>query len=635
MQNWKTLMKSLREYKRSTILTPIMVIGEVAFEALIPYIIALLVNDVKAGYGVDHIIHYGVILLIMAFCSLFFGYFAGVECAKSSCGLARNLRKDVFYRIQDFSFHNIDSFSRASLVTRLTTDIQNVQLAWMMLIRTAFRAPLNLILSFAMAFYMGGSISLIFLAIIPFLAVGLGLVIKFTMPLFRLGFPKFDILNRTVEENVRGIRVVKAYVREEHEKEKFYDAAENIRKIFTKAERILALNNPLMQMCIYAVMLFVLSFGSREIITSQGKALDIGQFSSLLTYNFQILASLMMLSMIFVMVTFAAASAARIAEVLRTESDLTSPENGITEVSDGSVDFDHVSFKYEEDAKNAVLSDIDLHIKSGEVIGVIGGTGSAKSSLVQLIPRLYDASEGSIAVGGRDVRGYDLTTLRDNVAMVLQKNVLFSGTIADNIRWGDKDATDQEVREVCRLACADEFIDRMPKGYDTWIEQGGTNVSGGQKQRLCIARALLKKPKILILDDSTSAVDTKTDALIRQAMRTYLPDTTKIIIAQRTSSVEDADRIVVMDNGRINAVGTSEELLKTNKIYREVYLSQNKQGTDTLPAEEPQNKEPQGIEAPDLEPQDMEDSGSASDSIKPVKSDTSSPSKGKEANGRE
>lgn len=591
MKNWKILMKSLREYKKATILTPILVIGEVVFESIIPYVIALLVNDVKAGYGVSHIIHYSWILLVLAFCSLFFGYFAGVTCSESSCGLSKNLRHDVFYRIQQFSFHNIDSFSRASLVTRMTTDIQNVQQAWMLIIRTAFRAPLNIILSFIMAYYMSGSIALVFLAVIPFLTVGLGLVIRLTMPLFKRGFPKYDILNRTVQENVTGIRVVKSYVREEHEKEKFHDASGNIKKIFTHAERILAFNNPLMQTCIYAVMLFVLSFGSREIIVYQGKVLDIGQFSSLLTYNFQILASLMMLSMIFVMVTFAAESAARIAEVLQTESDLTSPENGLTEVADGSISFNNVSFKYEKDAKRPVLSDISLDIHSGEVIGVIGGTGSAKSSLVQLIPRLYEATEGEVRVGGRDVRDYDLVTLRDNVAMVLQKNVLFAGTIANNIRWGNENATDEEVREVCHLACADEFIDRMPDGYNTWIEQGGSNVSGGQKQRLCIARALLKRPKILILDDSTSAVDTKTDALIRAAMRTYLPDTTKIIIAQRTSSVEDADRIVVMDNGRINAVGTSQELLKSNKIYREVYLSQNKQGTESIPDDEAKRKE--------------------------------------------
>lgn len=600
MNNWKVLMRSLREYKKSTILTPILVIGEVVFEALIPFVIALLVNDVKAGYGISHTLHYGGILLIMAFCSLFFGYGAGVTCAESSCGLSKNLRHDVFYRIQEFSFHNIDTFSRASLVTRLTTDVQNVQQAWMMLIRTAFRAPLNILLSFFMAWYMGGSIALIFAAVIPFLGLGLFLVIRFTMPLFRKGFPKYDLLNNSVEENVRGIRVVKSYVREDYEKEKFSKASGSIQRIFTKAERILAFNNPLMQACVYAVMLFVLSFGSREIIVTGGKSLDIGQFSSLLTYSFQILASLMMLSMIFVMVTFAAESSARIAEVLQTDSDLFSPEDGLRQVEDGSVDFQNVSFKYEKDAEQPVLSDINLHIRSGEVIGVIGGTGSAKSSLVQLIPRLYDTSEGTVCVGGKDVRSYDLITLRDNVAMVLQKNVLFSGTIADNIRWGNPNATDEEVREVCRLACADEFIDRMPDGYNTWIEQGGTNVSGGQKQRLCIARALLKKPKILILDDSTSAVDTRTDAEIRNAMRTYLPDTTKIIIAQRTSSVEDADRIIVMDKGRINAIGTSQELIRSNRIYREVYLSQNKQGTDSIPDEtDYHDKETERKEAPD------------------------------------
>ena len=579
------LAKSIREYKKSMILTPVFVVGEVIMEAIIPYTIALLVNEIKDGANINTILHYGYILLALAFASLLFGYLAGIKCADASCGFAKNLRKDVFYNIQSFSFSNIDKFSSASLVTRLTTDIQNVQMAFMMLIRTAIRAPLNLIFSFTMAYLMGGKMAVIFIIVIPVLGIGLFTIAKVTMPLFREGFPKFDALNNSIEENIKGIRVVKSFVREDYEQEKLNTASDNIRKIFTKAERILALNNPLMQACMYCTMLFVLYFGSKTIITTNGTALDIGQFSTLLTYSFQILSSLMMLSMIFVMITFSEESALRICEVLKEKSTLTSPDNAIKDVKDGSIDFDHVRFKYTKDADRPVLEDIDLHIKSGEVIGIIGGTGSAKSSLVQLIPRLYDVTEGTVRVGKEDVRNYDLTVLRDSVAMVLQKNVLFSGTIADNIRWGNKDASLDEVKHVCHLACADEFIDLMPKGYDTYIEQGGTNVSGGQKQRLCIARALLKKPKILIMDDSTSAVDTKTDALIRKAMREYIPETTKIIIAQRTSSVEDADRIIVMDGGHIDAIGTSEELLKTNKIYQEVYYSQNKQGTEKEAAE--------------------------------------------------
>lgn len=579
------LAKSIREYKKSMILTPVFVVGEVIMEAIIPYTIALLVNEIKDRANINTILHYGYILLALAFASLLFGYLAGIKCADASCGFAKNLRKDVFYNIQSFSFSNIDKFSSASLVTRLTTDIQNVQMAFMMLIRTAIRAPLNLIFSFTMAYLMGGKMAVIFLIVIPVLGIGLFTIAKVTMPLFREGFPKFDALNNSIEENIKGIRVVKSFVREDYEQEKLNTASDNIRKIFTKAERILALNNPLMQACMYCTMLFVLYFGSKTIITTNGTALDIGQFSTLLTYSFQILSSLMMLSMIFVMITFSEESALRICEVLKEKSTLTSPASAIKDVKDGSIDFDHVRFKYTKNADRPVLEDIDLHIKSGEVIGIIGGTGSAKSSLVQLIPRLYDVTEGTVRVGKEDVRNYDLTVLRDSVAMVLQKNVLFSGTIADNIRWGNKDASLDEVKHVCHLACADEFIDLMPKGYDTYIEQGGTNVSGGQKQRLCIARALLKKPKILIMDDSTSAVDTKTDALIRKAMREYIPETTKIIIAQRTSSVEDADRIIVMDGGHIDAIGTSEKLLKTNKIYQEVYYSQNKQGTEKEAAE--------------------------------------------------
>lgn len=580
----KELAKSIREYKKDTILTPAFVVGEVLMEALIPYVIALLVNEIRAGAGVDVIVSYGLKLIAFSIVALICGYLAGIFCSRASCGFAKNLRHDSFYNIQKFSFTNIDHFSNASLVTRLTTDIQNVQQAFMMIIRTAVRAPLNLVFSFFMAYYMGGSMALIFLAVIPVLGFALFAIAKITMPIFRKGFPKYDALNESVEENVKGIRVVKSYVREAYENNKFQNASEDIRKIFTKAERILAFNNPIMQVCIYCVMLFVLSIGSEHII-NQG-TLDIGQFSTLLTYSFQILTSLMMLSMIFVMITFSEESAQRITEVLKEKSTIISKENAITTIQDGSVDFENVKFQYSDTAEELVLDGINLHIKSGETIGIIGGTGSAKSSLVQLIPRLYDVTSGAVCVGGRNVKDYDVVTLRDSVAMVLQKNVLFSGTIADNIRWGNQNASLDEIKHVCHLACADEFIDQFPNGYDTWVEQGGTNVSGGQKQRLCIARALLKKPKILIMDDSTSAVDTKTDALIRKAMKEYIPSTTKIIIAQRTSSVEDADRIIVMDGGHIDQIGTSSELLKTNKIYREVYLSQNKQGTENIDSKE-------------------------------------------------
>ncbi len=572
----RKLAKSIREFKRSTVLTPVFVVGEVAMEALIPYVIALLVNDIRDGAGTAVILNYGWKLILLSLLSLLCGYLAGIHCARASTGFARNLRSDIFQNIQKFSFSNIDKFSNASLVTRLTTDIQNIQMAFMMIIRTAIRAPLNLAFSFFMAYYMGGKMALIFVVVIPVLALGLLAIGRRALPIFRKGFPMYDKLNNSVEENIKGIRVVKAFVREDYENVKFRNASNNIRMIFTRAERLLALNGPLMQICMYSVMLFVMYFGSRQIIATNGVALDIGQYSTLLTYSFQILTSLMMISFLFVMITFSTESAQRICEALDEKSTITSPEAPVKEVSDGSVDFDHVSFQYSETAEQPVLNDIDLHIRSGETIGILGGTGSAKTSLVQLIPRLYDVSAGSVRVGGRDVREYDLADLRDSVAMVLQKNMLFSGTIADNIRWGNKDASLEEIKEVCRLACADEFIAQMPDGYDSWIEQGGTNVSGGQKQRLCIARALLKQPKILILDDSTSAVDTRTDALIRKAMRTYIPETTKIIIAQRTSSVEDADRIIIMDNGRIDAIGTSTELLKTNRIYQEVYFSQNR-----------------------------------------------------------
>lgn len=514
----------------------------------------------------------------MAALSLLFGALAGSTCATASCGLAKNLRKDLFYSIQSYSFENIDKFLASSLVTRMTTDVTNVQNAYMMLIRTAIRAPLMLVFAFVMAFLMGGRMAWIFLLVLPLLAVGLGLVIYKTMPLFKKVFKKYDRLNGSIQENVKAMRVVKAFVREDYEQKKFDAAAEEVCADFTRAERILALNGPMMQFCIYTVMVFVLSFGSYTIITSRGLDLDVGQFSALLTYSFMMLNSLMMLSMVFVMILMADESGKRIVEVLTETSTLTNPEHPLYDVADGSVSFEHVSFKYSPQAERMALEDIDLHIRSGETIGIIGGTGSSKSSLIQLIPRLYDVTEGVVRVGGADVRDYDLETLRNQVAVVLQKNVLFSGTIRENLRWGNPDATDEELVQACRLACADEFISQLPAGYDTYIEQGGANVSGGQKQRLCIARALLKKPKILILDDSTSAVDTKTDARIRKAMREYIPETTKIIIAQRTASVEDADRIVVMDGGRIHAIGTHTELLANNAIYREIYTSQNKAG---------------------------------------------------------
>ena len=576
----KTLSHSIREYKKTSILTPLLVSVEVVMECAIPFVIANLVNQMQAGCSMAVIAQYGAALLVMAVVSLIFGGAAGATCANASAGFARNLRKDMFYKIQDYSFENIDKFSVSSLVTRLTTDISNVQMAYMMIIRVAVRCPLMLVFSFAMGFIMGGRLAMIFLFTIPLLLIGLFLVIRAATPLFRKVFRKYDALNDSVQENVQAMRVVKSYVREDYEKQKFAAAAENVRKDFTRAERIMALNGPMMQFCVYAGMVFVMSYGSYTVITSMGLDLNVGQMSSMLTYSFQILMSLMMLSMVFTMITMSQESAERIVEVLSEESTLTSPPNALTEVKDGSVDFDHVSFKYSRKAERTALSDIDLHIKSGEVIGILGGTGSAKSSLIQLIPRLYDVTEGCVKVGGVDVRKYDLETLRNQVAVVLQKNVLFSGTIKDNLRWGNPNATDEEMLQACRLAQADEFIQQFPDKYDTWIEQGGSNVSGGQKQRLCIARALLKKPKILILDDSTSAVDTRTDALIRQGFREFIPETTKIIIAQRVASVQDADRIIMMEGGRIAAIGSHDELMASNAVYRDLYNTQNRKSND-------------------------------------------------------
>ena len=574
----KVLARSIGEYKKASIMTPLLVTVEVILECAIPFVIAQLVNQMQAGCTMDVIAKYGAILIALSVLSLIFGAAAGSTCATASTGFAKNLRRDMFYKIQDYSFENIDKFSVSSLVTRLTTDIVNVQMSYMMIIRIAIRGPLMLIFSFAMGFIMGGRLAMIFLFTIPLLSIGLALVIRAAMPIFRRVFRKYDALNDSIQENVQAMRVVKSYVREDFEKKKFGKAADNIRRDFTKAERIMAINSPMMQFCVYSGMVFVLSYGSYAVITGRGLDINVGQMSAMLTYSFQILMSLMMLSMVFVMITMSMESAERIVEVLQEQSTLTSPENAVKEVKDGSIDFDGVSYKYSRTAEHNALEHVDLHIRSGELIGILGGTGSSKTTLVQLIPRLYDVTEGAVRVGGVDVRNYDLEALRDNVAMVLQKNVLFSGTIKDNLRWGNPNATDEEMYEACRLAQADEFIQQFPDKYDTWIEQGGSNVSGGQKQRLCIARALLKKPKVLILDDSTSAVDTHTDALIREGFREFIPDTTKIIIAQRVASVEDADRIIVMDGGRISAIGNHEELMKTSEIYREVYTSQNKAG---------------------------------------------------------
>lgn len=577
----KKLAGCIREYKRPTVLTLLLMVGEALIETMIPFITAeFLINRIQSeGEDLDmgHIIGIGVLLIAMALCSLLCGGLGGFTCARASAGFAKNLRHDIFERIQSFGFGNIDRFSSSSLVTRLTTDVSNVQMAFMMVIRTAVRSPLMLIFSVAMSAYMGGWLAATFAVVIPVLAIGLFIVSRKAMPAFHRVFKKYDRLNESIEENVRAMRVVKGFSREEYEKKKFGDAADSITEDFTRAERIVAVNTPLMNFCMYFNMTVVLLLGSFMAINGIGGVM-IGHISALLTYGMQILMALMMLSMVYVMITMSAESAKRIFEVLDEVPSMQEPEHPVTEVKDGSVDFDNVRFKYSEHAQKYALSDLDLHIRSGMTVGIIGGTGSGKSSLVQLIPRLYDATEGTVKVGGVDVREYSLSALRDSVAMVLQKNLLFSGTIRDNLRWGNPDATDEELIEACRLAQADEFVRTFPEGYDTKIEQGGTNVSGGQKQRLCIARALLKKPKILILDDSTSAVDTKTDALIRAGFRSYIPDTTKIIIAQRIASVETADLILVMDGGRIEAMGTHEQLLQSSEIYREVYEQQTRGG---------------------------------------------------------
>ena len=570
----RKLLRSVREYKKPTILTLLFIVGEVIIECFIPFITASLVNQMKMGMEMKNLLLTGLLLVVMALVSLACGGLAGYTSAKASAGFAKNLRNDVFHRIQGFSFENIDKFSSSSLVTRLTTDINNVQMSYMMCIRIAIRSPLMLIFSVIMAYRMGGALAGTFVVIIPVLAIGLMLIARFAMPAFRRVFKKYDKLNESIEENVRGMRVVKGFAREEYEKEKFGKAAEEIRINFVKAERIVVLNNPLMQACLYFNMIFVFVVGSKLVISSMGSSLDVGHISAMLTYGMQILMSLMMLSMIYVMLTISMESMKRVGEVLSEETTMKNPENPVMEVKDGSIDFKNVSFKYSEKAKKFSLSDVDLHIESGMTVGIIGGTGSSKSSLVQLIPRLYDATKGSVLVGGVDVKNYDIKTLRDSVAMVLQKNQLFSGTIKDNLRWGNPQATDEEMIHACKLAQADEFVSTFLDGYDTYIEQGGTNVSGGQKQRLCIARALLKKPKILILDDSTSAVDTKTDAMIRKGFKEFIPDTTKIIIAQRISSVEDADFIIVMENGQVAAAGNHEQLLKTCDIYQEIYEQQ-------------------------------------------------------------
>lgn len=576
----RRLAQCIRDYKKSTILTPVFVVGEVIIEVLIPLLMAKLIdNGIEMG-DMSYVVKMGIALLFSAVFSLIFGVAAGKTCATASSGFAKNLRHDMFYNVQNFSFSNIDKFSTASIVTRLTTDVNNVQMSFMMIIRMAVRSPMMLVFSVVAVLKISPKLSLIFLAVIPFLATGLFLIIRKAHPVFKKVFKTYDNLNSVVEENLHGIRVVKSFIREDYEINKFKGISDVIYKNFVKAEKLIAFNSPLMQLSVYTCMICVSWFGAKMIVNSGATELTTGELTSLFTYVTQILGSLMFLSMIFVTMTISRASAERIVEILDEKSDITNGENAVSEVTDGSISFENVDFAYSKNADKLCLENINIHIESGETVGVIGGTGSSKSTFVQLIPRLYDVIGGSVKVGGVDVRDYNLETLRNEVAMVLQKNVLFAGTIKENIRWGKEDATDEEIAHVCKLACADEFIEKFPDGYDTYIEQGGANVSGGQKQRLCIARALMKKPKVLILDDSTSAVDTKTDALIRKAFREEIPDTTKIIIAQRISSVQDADKIIVLDDGKITGVGNHEQLLKNNAVYREVYQSQMKGGAD-------------------------------------------------------
>lgn len=574
----KRLSACIREYKKQTILTPVCMVGEVVCECTIPLLTADLINSIQNGCDLRTILLYGLKLFVIAMLSLGFGALSGWFAAEAAAGFAKNLRHDLYYQVQSFSFANIDRFSTSSLVTRLTTDVTNIQNAFMMCIRIAVRAPMMLVFAVIMSIRVGKQLAFIFAGTVPILGLALFFMIRSALPLFKAVFKKYDALNNSVQENVQGMRVVKSFVREDYETQKFSAASDSVRADFLKAEKILALNSPVMQFCVYTSMILISFFAAKLIVTSGGTYLGVGSLTSMITYSMQILMSLMMLSMILVMLTMAQASGKRICEVLGETSSLHNPENPVYEVPNGAVDFDHVEFKYSASAKRSTLSDIDFHVKSGQTVGIIGGTGSAKTTLVQLICRLYDVTDGSVKVGGRDVRAYDLETLRNQVAVVLQKNVLFSGTIKENLRWGDANATDEELQRACELACADEFIQQMPDKYDTYIEQGGSNVSGGQKQRLCIARALLKKPKILILDDSTSAVDTKTDAKIRAALRTEIPETTKFIIAQRISSIQDADLILVLDGGAINGMGTHETLLSSNQIYQEVYYSQNRTG---------------------------------------------------------
>ena len=573
------LLKSLRQYKKDTILALVFIIGEVILEVLIPAITAPMVNSIKAGANMDEILKSGGLIAVAAIISLACGALAGTFSARASAGFAGNLRADIFSRVQKFSFGNIDKFSTSSLVTRMTTDITTVQNAFMMAIRIAVRAPLMFAFAIVMAYVLGGSLATTFVIVVPVMGIGLAIIGKLAMPAFRAVFKKYDKLNESIEENVRGMRVVKGFAREEYEKDKFGKASSNIRFDFTKAEKIVGLNSPLMEMCLFFNVAFILYVGSKLVIEGRGQIINVGQISALMTYGFQVLMSLMMVSMVYVMLTMSLEAIRRIVEVLDEQPSITNPENPVMEVKDGSIDFTDVAFKYSEKAERNALFDIDLHIDSGMNVGILGGTGSSKTTLIQLIPRLYDVTEGEVKVGGVPVKDYDIKTLRDAVSVVLQKNELFSGTIAENLRWGNEKATDEELIEACKIAQADEFVNSFPDGYNTYIEQGGTNVSGGQKQRLCIARALVKRPKILILDDSTSAVDTRTDALIRKGFREYIPETTKIIIAQRVASVMDCDMIIIMEGGMIAGVGTHDELLKSNPIYREIYEEQTKGGS--------------------------------------------------------